>query len=119
MIHNDTGTTLYDEQLIILKIASGEKADLKVMDIWSAPEGTPVSCATGFITFTWIVRDPYPAGGEDLEFHKLIPMGGGRTEIFAGGATGSAQAGWCDEITIFNTSLEEYHLEIRYASGAY
>ncbi len=118
LIENNSGTTLFDEKLIILKIPSGEKMQLKVMDIWSAPEGTPVSCATGFIYFTWLVRKPYPSGGDDLEFHKLIPRGGGRTEIFASGATGSSLAGWCDEITIFNTSLVEYHVEIRYASGS-
>jgi hypothetical protein len=118
MIKNNFGTPLYDEQLILLTIASGEKKILKVQDLWSAPLGTPVSCASGFIAFTWLVRDPYPEGGEDLEFHRIVPMGGGRTEVFAHGATGASSIGYCDELTIFNTSLVDYRVEIRYASGS-
>jgi hypothetical protein len=118
MIKNNFGTTLYDEQLLLLTIASGEKKVLKVQDLWSAPLGTPVSCASGFIAFTWRVRDPYPEGGEDLEFQRIVPMGGGRTEVFERGATGASSIGYCDELTIFNTSLVDYRVEIRYASGS-
>jgi hypothetical protein len=118
-IDNTFGVPLYDEGRQVLSIAAGQKVSLSIMDLWSAPEGTPVSCATGFLAFTWIVREPYPSGGEDLELQRLIPMGGGRTETFASGSSGSATAGYCDEITLHNISLTDYVVEIRYASGAY
>lgn len=38
--------------------------------------------------------------------------------VLAQGSTGSATIGYCDELTLFNTALEEYQIEIRYASGA-
>jgi hypothetical protein len=118
-IENTFGTQLFDEQLLVLSVASGEEKVLRVMDLWSAPEGMPADCATAFLAFTWQVRDPYPKGGEDLEFRRVIPMGDGRTEAFAGGATGSSSIGYCDEITVFNTSLVDYRVEIRYASGSH
>ncbi len=108
---------LYDEQIKLLTVKSGEKTSLLVKDLWSAPAGTPVSCATGFLAFTWIVRDPYPQGGEDLEVQHLIPMGGGRTETLAKGSTGSGTLGYCDELILSNNSLKDYRVEIRYASG--
>jgi hypothetical protein len=110
---------LFDEQLVVRTVPPGEEVVMKVMDLWSAPVGTPVSCATGFIAFAWQVRDPWPEGGEDLEFRQLIPRGGGRTEAFASGSRGSSSIGYCNELILFNTSLEEYIVEIRYASGAY
>ena len=118
-IENTFGTELYDEQVILLSIPSGGNKVLKVMDLWSAPLGTPVSCATGFLTFTWMVRDPYPAGGSDLEVRQLIPMGDGRTDILAQGASGAATTGWCQELTFVNNSLVDYRVELRYASGSH
>ncbi|MBN2394157.1 MAG: protein kinase [Anaerolineae bacterium] len=115
-IERDSSLQYFDEKLDVLKIPAGEKETLKGMDLWSAPEGTIAGCASGSIAFTWIVRDPYPTGGEDIEFHRLIPMGGGRTEIFAYGSTGSSAIGYCGEMTIFNISLVDYVVEIRYVS---
>jgi hypothetical protein len=111
------GVALYDEQLLEVTVDPGAKVNLEIMKLWSAPEGTPVDCATGFVAFTWLVRSPYPQGGEDLELRQLIPMGNGRTEVVGRGSTGSATIGWCNELILFNTALEEYYVEIRYASG--
>jgi hypothetical protein len=108
---------LYDEQLLEVTVEPGAKVTLEMMKLWSAPEGIPVDCATGFVAFTWIVRSPYPEGGEDLELRQLIPMGNGRTEVVGRGSTGSATIGYCNELILFNTALEEYQIEIRYASG--
>jgi hypothetical protein len=49
----------------------------------------------------------------------LIPQGGERTEVLAQGSTGSSSIGYCSEMTVFNTSLVDYRVEIRYASGTY
>jgi hypothetical protein len=111
------GGPLYDEQLLEVTVGPGAKVTLEIMKLWSAPEGTPVDCATGFVSFTWIVRSPYPEGDEDLEIRQLIPMGNGRTEVLGRGSTGSGTIGWCNELILFNTALEQYHIEIRYASG--
>jgi eukaryotic-like serine/threonine-protein kinase len=116
-IDNTFGVPLYDEKQLVLTVEAGEQATLRVMELWSAPLGASPSCASGFLAFTWIVRVPYPDGGEDLEFHGIIPRGGGRTEVLARGSTGSATIGYCNELTLFNLSLVDYRVEIRYASG--
>jgi len=116
-IVDSQGGPLYDEQLLEVTVAPGAKVNLEIMKLWSAPEGTPVDCATGFVAFTWIVRSPYPEGDDDLEIRQLIPMGNGRTEVLGGGSTGSGTIGWCNELILFNTALEAYQIEIRYASG--
>ena len=64
-----------------------------------------------------IVREPYPDGREDLVFETFIPQGNGQTQVIASGATGSATAGWCDDLKLFNSSLQDYWVEIRYAAG--
>ena len=99
----------------MITVQPGEKYTLKIMDMWSAPEGY----ASGFMAMTWIVRDPYPVGGEDLQLLRLIPRGDGRTEVFASGTQGSASVGYCEEVYLFNNSLQPYRVEIRYASGMY
>ncbi len=113
------GRPLYAEKQIVVQLGHGERHTLSGRDLWSAPEGVPVSCATAYIRFTWIVRDPYPAGGEDLQFEHLVPMGGGRTEVFERGSSGSSSFGYCDDLTLFNGSLQDYQVELRYASGTY
>ncbi len=116
---NTSGEPLYDEQQQLITIAPGEQYQLAVMDLWSAPLGAQPSCVDAFLLLTWIVRDPYPTGGEDLQLLHPIPMGGGRTEVVATGAQGEQLFGYCDEIYLFNTSLEAYRVEVRYASGLY
>jgi hypothetical protein len=111
------GDTLYDETLLQIRLEPGQKEWLRGMELWSAPTGSQPSCAAAFLKFTWQLRDPYPSSGNDLEFHRNIPMGGGRTEVFERGATGSSSMGWCSEIYLYNISLESMHVEIRYASG--
>ncbi len=118
-LENTFGVQLYDEHQQLITIRPGEQYTLKVMEAWSAPEGAAPSCASGFMALTWIVRDPYPDGGEDLQLLRLIPMGEGRTEVFAEGTQGSTSVGYCEEIYLFNNSLQEYRVEIRYASGLY
>jgi len=117
-IVNTYGTELYDEQLMEVTLEPGAKVSLKVADYWHVPEGIEGSCADGFWAFTWIVRSPYPEGGEDLVIQRPLPMGNGRTDTFAQGSTGSSSAGWCDDLMLFNTSLERYQVEIRHASGS-
>jgi len=118
-IENTFGVQLYDEHQQLITIQPGEQYVLKIMEMWSAPEGAAPSCASGFMALTWIVRDPYPNGGEDLQLLHLIPMGDGRTEAIASDAQGSISVGYCEEIYLFNNSLQEYRVEIRYASGLY
>jgi hypothetical protein len=118
-IENTFGVPLYDEQQQLITLGPGERVPLKIMDLWSAPEGAAPSCASGFMALTWIVREPYPVGGQDLQLLRLIPQGGGRTEVFASGAQGSASVGYCDEIFLQNNSLQDYWVEVRYASGLY
>ncbi|CAG0953023.1 hypothetical protein ANAEL_00174 [Anaerolineales bacterium] len=118
-IKNTFGVQLYDEHQQLIVIQPGEQYTLKIMELWSAPEGAAPSCASGFMALTWIVRDPYPNGGEDLQLLHLIPMGDGRTEVIASGSQGSTSVGYCEEIYLLNNSLQEYRVEIRYASGIY
>lgn len=108
---------LFAEQVMIVTVKSGEKVTLKVMDLWDAPLGAPTDCVNAFVAFSWIVRDPYPEGGEDLEFRNVVPMAGGRTQTLASGSTGKSHIGFCDELTLFNKGLQDYRIEIRYASG--
>lgn len=115
-IDNTVTTLLHDEQTLLLTIPSGGEAGLDVMSLWSAPLGAEPSCASAFLVFTWQVREPYP-GGDELEIRRTIPMGGGRTEVLADGASGQLSVGWCDEVTFANPSLEEVRVEVRYASG--
>ena len=116
-IVNKFGVELFEEQQRLVKVASGEKVTLEGRELWSAPALTEVGCASGFIALTWIVRDPYPKGGEDLQIHSIVPQGGGITEKIAEGSSGSTTMGYCSEIILFNTSLTNYQVEIRYASA--
>ncbi len=116
-IENTYGVQLFDEHQQLITIASGEQHKLAIMELWSGPVGSEPSCADGFMALTWTVRSPYPAGGQDLQLLRLIPMGEGRTEVFASGSQGSTTVGYCEEIFLFNASLQEYKVEIRYASG--
>jgi len=84
----------------------GDQVHLRITDIWSAPEGVKPSCVSGFMALTWIDRDPYPMGGEELQILHGIPMGGGRTEVIASGLQGAVTLGYCDEIFLFNNSLQ-------------
>jgi hypothetical protein len=118
-IDNTFGVPLYDEHQKLITLKPGEQYKLAVLDTWSAPQGADPSCASAFMALTWIVRDPYPTGGEDLQLLRSIPFGGGRTEVFASGVEGSTTLGYCDEIYLFNNSLRDYWVEIRYASGLY
>ena len=118
-ITNNFGTTLFNEKVIDIQIKPGEQYPIVVRNIWSAPAGVVPSCASGIFIFTWIVQEPYPQGGNDLEFRRVVPQGGGRTETLAQGSTGSASAGYCDELSVINHSLQAETVEIRYAFGNY
>lgn len=108
---------LYDEQLTSVVIDAGQAQSLPVADLWSAPEGLTPDCARAYVAFTWIVRSPYPDGGDELAIQRLIPQGGGRTETIAEGSSGEASLGYCDELIMVNPSVETYQVEIRHASG--
>ena len=111
------GAILFDENVEIARLAPGEQQTASMEEWWSAPIDAPVSgCADGFIALTWIVRDPYP-GGDGLEIHQIIPMGGGRTELIGAGAEGKASVSKCQELTFFNTGLQPYLVEIRHISA--
>lgn len=110
---------LYDEHQQLITLQPGEQHTLYIMEMWRAPEGLLPSCASAYMALTWIVRDPYPYGGEDLQLRRLVRQGGGTTEVIAEGSQGSTVVGYCEEIYLLNNSLVEYRIEIRYASGAY
>lgn len=107
----------FDENVTVVRVPAGERVTLKVIDLWKGSGDVAPECAAAYLQFTWIVREPYPDGGEDLAIETLIPMGNGRTEVIGSGSTGSAETGFCNEITLFNSSLQDYRVEIRYASG--
>jgi hypothetical protein len=116
-IVKQSGETLFSESVQVVKVPAGERVHLKVFDLWKGPGDVPPECARAYLRFTWIVREPYPDGREDLAFETFIPRGNGQTQVIGRGATGSATAGWCDELTLFNSSLQDYWVEIRYAAG--
>jgi hypothetical protein len=116
-IENTFDVPLFEEQQRLIKLRSGQKVTLTGEELWNAPGLTEVSCASGFIALTWIVRDPYPKGGEDLQLLSPIRQSGGLTEKVAEGASGSTTMGYCNEIILFNNSLLTYQVELRYASG--
>jgi hypothetical protein len=95
-------------------VGAGGKVSVDMQHLWYTTPDNPGECATGFVALTWLVRSPYPEGGEDLELEGEIR---GQREVWGRGSTGSATLGKCDLLTLHNTSLEEYVVEIRYASG--
>ena len=109
--------TLFDENVMVVQVPAGERVTLKVFDLWKGPADVFPDCAKAYLRFTWVVREPYPDYREDLAIETLIPRGNGQTEVIGSGATGSASTGWCNEITLFNGSLQDYRVEIRYAAG--
>jgi hypothetical protein len=109
--------TLFAEGVKIVRAPAGERVTLKVSDLWRGPADALPECARAFLRFTWIVRRPYPDGRDDLAFETYVPMGNGQTQVIGSGGTGSATAGWCDELTLFNSSLQDYWIEMRYAGG--
>lgn len=106
----------FGEQSRLWTVKSGESMTVDLRRLWSAPEGTPVDCASGVIFITWQVRQPYP-GGDELEIRRAVPRSGGLTEVLGSGARGSLSAGYCDELSLHNLGLEEYRVEWRYASA--
>jgi hypothetical protein len=109
--------TLFAERVMVVKIPAGERVTLKVNDLWTGPGDAIPDCAGGYLRFTWIVREPYPDGREELAFETFIPQGNRQTQVIASGATGQARAGSCDSLTLFNSSLQDYRVELRYAAG--
>lgn len=118
-IDNTFGVQLYEERQQLIMLQPGEQHTLHIMEIWKAPEGAEPNCASGFMALTWMVREPYPNGGEDLQLRRPVRQGGGTSEIIAEGSQGAIAVGYCDEIQLFNNSLVGYRVEIRYASGLY
>jgi hypothetical protein len=107
---------LYDEQITSDVVAAGQTRSYPVAELWSAPEGLVPDCATASLAFTWIVRSPYPDGGDELQIQHLVPRGGGRTETIAEGSSGESTIGFCDELILFNPDVTDYQVEIRHAS---
>ncbi len=118
-IVNNTGQPLYDEKVMVLNLDPGERAPLKVMELWSAPVGLEPSCASGFFLLTWQVREPYPNGGDELQLEGVMPRSDGRTQPIGHGSNGSITLGYCDEIFVVNNSLTPYLVELRHASGTH
>ena len=118
-LENPYGGELFEEHQQLIVLEPGEQLMLKIMDLWRAPIGADPDCTRGFMPLTWIVRDPYPTGGEDLQVLSVIPQGGGRTELLSSGTQGSLYLEYCAEIYLYNNSLQEYRVEIRYAAGIY
>jgi len=118
-INNTTGQPVYDEKTLVLDLKPGERAPLKVMELWSAPVGLAPSCASGFFLLTWQVREPYPNGGDELLIEEVMPRSDGRTQPIGRGANGSITLGYCAEVFVVNNSLTPYLVELRHASGAH
>ncbi len=116
-IQNTWNFPLYDEQIIQFSLEPGEKQKFRGKELWSAPMCSNPSCASGFLALTWQVREPYPYNRDDLEIHRTIPMGGGRTELYAKGSVGSKSFGYCSAFYFFNTSMVNMAVEIRFVSG--
>lgn len=110
------GYQSFGEQSRLWTVKSGEALAVDLRRLWSAPEGTPVDCASGVIFISWQVRQPYP-GGDELEIRRTVPRSGAQTEVLGSGARGSLSAGYCDELSLHNLGLEEYRVEWRYASA--
>ncbi len=117
IVKEPASETLFAERTMVVTVPAGERVALKVADLWTGPQDAIPDCASGYLRFTWIVRDPYPDGREDLAFETFIPQGNGQTQVLARGATGQTNAGSCDSLTLFNSSLEDYRVELRYAAG--
>ncbi len=112
----DPGYTSFNEESRIFTVESGGSLDLDMRDLWSAPQGTPVSCANGVIVASWQVRQPYP-GGDDLEIRRVIPQGGGQSESAATGARGRISASVCGALVLRNLDVVDYRIEWRYVSA--
>jgi hypothetical protein len=112
----DGGYTSFSEESRIFTVESGGSLDLDMRDLWSAPEGTPVSCANGVIVASWQVRQPYP-GGDDLEIRRVIPQGGGESESVITGARGRITASYCGTLILRNLDIADYRVEWRYVSA--
>jgi hypothetical protein len=110
--------TAFEEQSRTFTIESGQSLIATMSEYWSAPQGTPVDCASGVLVVSWQVRSPYP-GGDDLQIRRVLPRGGGQTELLARGARGNATAGYCDKLILYNTGQEDYRVEWRFASAIY
>jgi hypothetical protein len=68
---------------------------------------------TGSVSITWLVRDPYPEGG-DLAINNVLQ--GGSTEQVSFGNTGSLDMGGCSEFIFKNNGLKRLLVEVRYAT---
>jgi hypothetical protein len=106
---------LWEERLMQFSLEPGERREAVAQELWKAPVGTPASCATASVLFTWMVRDPYP-GSVDLEVRTPIPMGGGRTEQIGVGRRGLGEMSWCGKVMFQNNDLRRLWVEVRYAS---
>jgi len=116
-IVKQSGEILYGDNVQVVKVPAGERIHLKVFDLWKGPGDVAPECASAYLRFTWIVREPYPDGREDLALETFIPQGNGQTQVIGSGAAGEATAGYCDDLWLFNSSLQDYRVEMRYASG--
>ena len=113
--HNDE--ILFYDSVMVVPVPAGERVTFEVEDLWKATGDAPLpDCSSAYLRFTWIVREPYPDGGEDLVIEMPIPQSDLPTAI-GNGATGAASLGYCTTLTLFNSSLQDYQVEIRYASG--
>jgi hypothetical protein len=108
--------TTFTEDSRLLTVRSGKSIPLDMRDLWSAPQGTPPTCADAFVLVSWQVRQPYP-GGQDLEIRRVIPRGGGQTEPLADGPRGRADLSYCDSIILKNLDIVDYRLEWRFVSA--
>ncbi len=107
IVKEPTDETLFAERVLVEKVPAGERVILKVADLWTGPQDAIPDCATGYLRFTWIVREPYPDGREDLAYEIFIPQGNGQTRVIASGATGQTIVGSCDSLALFNSSLHD------------
>jgi hypothetical protein len=59
IVKESANEKLYGEKVMAVQVPAGQRVSLKVMDLWRAPEASPLpSCAEAYLRFTWIVRKP-------------------------------------------------------------
>jgi serine/threonine protein kinase len=101
----------------VLVVPVGGEVALAGTDLWRAPVGAPEpSCASGSISFTWQVQDPYPSTGLDWELATPIPFNPDLLEAIGTGDAGESSIGYCSALVLRNFDTTDLVVELRWSS---